>query len=153
MNELSKEEADLVHHVEVYGMNPTRAGQLLGIANPHDVLKKPHVVAARESLKRTHQAKKKITKADVQDGIIAAIQQGYDIGDPASQIRGWVEIAKMEGFYEPAKLDIRLEGTVREIRKSLAEIPDDELLKLVGPDANVIDVDFYRLEAPSDSDD
>lgn len=146
MTELSKQEQDLLHHVEVYGMNPTRAGQLLDISHPHEVLKRPHVMAARESMRRTLQVKTQITKQDVIEGIKRAIDQGYDISDPSAQIRGWSEIGKLMNFYEPQKVDIRLSGTIRELRQELAEASDEDLLKLVGPDANVIDGDFYRIE-------
>jgi hypothetical protein len=146
MTELSKQEQDLLHHVEVYGMNPTRAGELLSIPSPHDILKRPHVMAARESMRRTVQVRTQITKQDVIEGMKRAIDQGYELGDPAAQIRGWSEIGKLLNFYEAQKVDIRLTGTIKEIRTNLAQADDDELLRLVGDDVNVIDADFYRLE-------
>lgn len=152
MTDLSKSEQDLLHHVEVYGMNPTRAGKLLGIDSPSDVLKRPHVMAARESMRRTVQARTAITKQDVIEGMKRAIDQGYDIGDPSAQIRGWAEIGKLLNFYEAQKVDIRLSGTIRDMRQELASTPDDELLRLVGEESNVIDGDFYRLEQKDEVD-
>lgn len=150
MSDLNKEEQDLLHHVEVYGMNPTRAGQLLAITNPNDVLKRPHVMAARESMRRTVQARVQITKQDVIEGMKRAIDQGYDIGDPSAQIRGWAEIGKLMNFYEPTKVDIRLSGTIKDIRAELSSATDEDLLRLVGPDADVIDGDFYQIEKDDD---
>lgn len=146
MTDLSKDEQDLLHHVEVYGMNPTRAGQLLAIHAPNDVLKRPHVMAARESMRRTLQNRTQITKQDVIEGMKRAIDQGYDLGDPAAQIRGWAEIGKLMNFYEPQKVDIRLSGTIKDLRQELATASDEDLLRLVGPDADVIDGAFYRIE-------
>ena len=152
MSDLSKDEQDLLHHVEVYGMNPHRAGQLLEIPTPHDVLKRPHVMAAREAMRRTLQVKTKITKEDVIDGIKRAIDQGYDIGDPAAQIRGWSEIGKLLNFYEPQRVNVHLTAQLKELRSGIAQMPEEELLRLVGDDANVIDADFYRIESDDDSD-
>lgn len=152
MMELNKEEQDLLQHVEVYGMNPHRAGQLLGIQTPHDVLKRPHVMAARESMRRTIQTKTKITKEDVIEGIKRAIDQGYDIADPSAQIRGWTEIGKLLNFYEAQKIDIRLSAQIKELRADMAQLPEAELLKLVGDDANVIDADFYQVKDDGEPD-
>lgn len=146
MSDLTKQEQDLLHHIEVYGMNPTRAGRLLEIDEPHTVLKRPHVMAARESMRRTIQNKTAITKQDVIEGIKRAIDQGYDIGDPSAQIRGWTEIGKLLNFYEAQKIDLRVSGQVKTIRAELAAMSDQELMQLAGPDSDVIDVDFYRVD-------
>ena len=127
-------------------MNPHRAGQLLGIQTPHDVLKRPHVMAAREGMRRTLQVKTKITKEDVIEGMKRAIDQGYDIGDPSAQIRGWAEIGKLLNLYEPQRVDIRLSAQIKELRQGISQMPEDELLRLVGDDANVIDADFYQIK-------
>lgn len=151
MTDLAKDEQDLLQHVEVYGMNPHRAGQLLQITSPHDVLKRPHVMAAREALRRTLQAKTKITKEDVIEGIKRAIDQGYDIGDPSAQIRGWSEIGKLLNLYEPQRVNIHLTGRLKELRADIAQLPEAELLRLVGDDANVIDADFYQVDGDDES--
>lgn len=152
MSALDKQEQDLLQHVEVYGMNPHRAGQLLNIINPHDVLKRPHVIAARESIRRTLQSKTRITKEDVIEGIKTAIDQGFTLGDPQSQVRGWVEIAKLLNMYEPQKIDIRLSGTIKELRSEMASLSEEELLALAGPEADVIDADFYTVNNEKSAD-
>ncbi len=144
--ELSLEEAELIRHIEVFGMPVSRAGQVLGISNPSIVVQRPHVAAAREEAKRALQQRTKITKEDVIEGIKAAIDQAYTLADPTAQIRGWAEIGKLLDFYTPTKVNLYLHGTANELRRELSEMDDQSLLKLADEDPNVIDADFYRVE-------
>lgn len=144
--ELSHDEAELVRHVEVLGMPVSRAGQILGIGNSHEVMQRPHVMAARDEAKRAVQQRTKITKEDVIEGIKTAVDQAYTLADPTAQIRGWSEIGKLLDFYTPTKINVYLTGAANELRRELSEMDDQKLLELAEEDPNVIDGDFYKVE-------
>lgn len=141
---LTQLEQDFVTHVEVYGMTVARAAEVLGIDNPNYVLNKPQVQMARDNAKRQLRVTTKITKETVTEGIKAAIDQAYTLGDPMAQIRGWSELGKLHDLYSPKRLTVQLNGTITEVRKELANLPDEELLQLIDDD-DVIDADFYRV--------
>ncbi len=143
--ELTQLEQDLVTHIEVYGMSVTRAAALLEINNPQHLLNKPRVQMAREAARRQLQAKTKITKETVTNGIQEAIEQAKLLGDPMAQIRGWSEIGKLHDLYGPTKVTVQLRGAMDEMRRELQAMPDDELLQLASDAADVIDADFYRV--------
>lgn len=145
---LSREESELVRHVEVLGLPVSRAGQLLGIPEPNRVMERPHVVAAREEARRALQVRTKITKDDVIEGMKAAVDQAVTLADPMSQIRGWSEIGKLLDFYTPTKVNIYLAGAANQIRRELAELDDEKLLEMIPDDEkDVIDADFYQVSS------
>lgn len=146
---LSKLEQDLVTHVEVYGMPVNRAAEVLGIENPGHMLARPRVQMARENAKRQLKAATKVTKEMVTEGIKVAIDQAVTLGDPMAQIRGWSEIGKLHDLYSPKRLSVQLNGTITEVRRELANLPDEELLQLIDDD-DVIDADFYRTPSTSE---
>ena len=142
---LTELEQSLVTHIEVYGMPVGRAAEVLGIDNPQAVLKKANVQAARDAAKRQLKASTRITKEDIVDGIKTAIDQAYMLGDPMAQIRGWSEIGKLHDLYSPKRVTVQLNGTVTQVRKELANLPDHELMELIGDEDTCIDADFYRV--------
>ena len=51
-------------------------------------------------------------------------------GDPANMIRGWSEIARMLGLYEPGNRNPALPSEALRQRARLMSMSDDQLLKL-----------------------
>lgn len=143
-DELTDVERQLVHHIEVLGMSPARAAELLNIGSPYAMLQRPRVREAREIIRdNMRQHRVKFTKDDIVDGIKEAIDQAKLIDDPMAQIRGWTEIADLLG-YKSKQSGVTI-NISNDARKQIAALPDNELMRLAG-DGDIIDGEFRRVE-------
>lgn len=138
---LTEQEEKLLYHIEVLGFNATRAGALVGIENPQLVLKKPGVQEVRDRMREAVRKKVDITKEDIINGFLKAIEQADLLGEPMTQIAGWERIAKILGFDKPKEV-IVWAGDAKGVRRQIAQLPDADLVKLLEAD-NVIDAEFY----------
>lgn len=143
-DELSETEQKLLYNVEVLGLNPTRAGELAGVSNPHAVLKRPQVLAAREKMKVALRGRVNITRDDVVNGMLEAIDQAKLIADPMAQIAGWREIAKILGYDQTRKIEININAPANRVREQLQQLSDDDLIELAGAE-NIIDAEFHEV--------
>lgn len=141
--DLTEQETLFLYHVEVVGLPVVRAGEISGIKSPHYVLKKPHMVAARQKFREAIRGDVDFSREDVIHGFKQAVDQASILGDPMAQIAGWREIAKIKGYDKQPVITLNLHATVEEFKKQLQNLPTDRLLELAGSD--VLDGDFYRV--------
>ena len=144
VNELTEAEQQFLYNSEVLKMTQQRAAELAGVSSPGAVLKKPSVIIAREKIRQSLRARVDITKEDVLTGIQKAIFQADLLSDPMAQIAGWREISKMLGYDAPREIKITINGAVKDVRKQIAQLGDEELVELLGAD-DVIDAEFYQV--------
>lgn len=142
---LTEEEERLLYNVEVLRLPVTRAGEVAGVANPHNVLKRPAVAGAREQLRNQLRVRTQITREDVVQGLKEAVEQAVILADPMAQIAGWREIAKILGYDKTPTVQVHLTGSVEQMQKQIQSLPMEELLKLGGA-SDVIDADFYKVK-------
>jgi phage terminase small subunit len=73
--------------------------------------------------------------------VIQRLQEAIEIArvkaDPAAMIRGWVEIAKMCGYYAPERTKVEISASVAELGVWIRELGDEELLALAEAPAEV----------------
>ena len=141
--DLSEAETLFLYHVEVVGLPVTRAADICGIKSPHYLLKKPHMLAARQKFKEAIRGDIDFTREDVIFGFKQAVDQAHMLGDPMAQIAGWREIAKIKGYDKQPNITFNVHGTIEEFKKQLQSMTTDHLLELAGGD--VLDGDFYRV--------
>lgn len=84
-----------------------------------------------------------LTRDDVLEGMVYAIDQAKVLGDPMSQISGWREVAKICGYYAPEVKRIELGVKAQAYMQRLEQLGDDELLKLA--EGDIIDGDFEEV--------
>lgn len=141
--DLTEQETLFLYHVEVVGLPVVRAGEISGVKSPHYVLKKPHMIAARQKFKEAIRGDVDFSREDVLHGFKQAVDQASLLGDPMAQIAGWREIAKIKGYDKQPNITFNVHGTIEEFKKQLQSMPTDRLLELAGSD--VLDGDFYRI--------
>ena len=107
-------------------------------------VKEPHIQEAVASRRTQLRHQYRLSRERCVEGILDAIQQAKLLSDPATQINGWREIARMLGHYEPEKKVIELSDQREEALKQLETLAVDELLELAGD--NVIDGQFKLIE-------
>lgn len=141
--QLTEPEQQFLYNLEVLGLPQLRAAEIAGLPGaPTEILKRPHIIAAREQVKQATRARVDITKDDVVRGFKKAIDQADLMADPMAQIAGWREIAKILGYDGAKEVHLHLNGDVKQVRRQIAQLNDNELVQLLEAD-NVIDGDFY----------
>lgn len=140
---LTDDEASFVYHVEVLGL-PIRAAASQAKMPLHKALA-PHVVQARETVRKQYATTLRVTREDVMLGISDAIHRAKILADPLTEITGWKEIAKMQGYYAPQKVDVNLNSSVEALSAQVKRMSDEELLQNLGA-GSVVDVEFYEVK-------
>lgn len=142
-SELTDDEASFIYHAEVLGM-PTRAAALQA-GMPVSRAYEPHIVQARETVRKQLSSTLRVTKDDVMLGITDAIHRARVLAEPITEIAGWKEIAKMQGYYAPQKVDVNLTSSVEALNEQVKRMSDEELLQNLGAGA-VVDAEFYEVK-------
>lgn len=141
--DLTEQETLFLYNVEVVGLPVLRAAEICGIKSAHYVLKKPHMVAARQKFREAIRGDVDFSREDVVFGMKEAVDQAKILGDPMAQIAGWREIAKIKGYDKQPTINFNLTGTIEDFRKQVQNMSTSSLLELVGE--NILDADFYRV--------
>lgn len=133
-------EAEFVYNLEVLGLPVKKAASLAGCGV--GMALKPHIVQARELLKRELRGALNITREDVIHGIHEAIGRAKILAEPATEIAGWKEISRISGLDAAAKVDINITATIDVLKGQVRGMSDAELARYVGA-GDIIDGDFY----------
>lgn len=142
---LTQEEAQLVYNIEVLGLPLKRAAELAGIGL--STAYQPHIVQARDIMRKEVQERVRLTKEDVVFGVHDAIGRARVLAEPATEIRGWEVISKMLGYDAPTKVEIDVHHTesIAAVRDHVRQLPESELLRLADA-ASIIDADFTEVK-------
>jgi len=72
----------------------------------------------------------RIRRQDVVAALLLAIERAKVQGNPAAEITGWREVAKMLGFYAPEVLKVHLGDDQQRLQKKFEAMSDAELLEM-----------------------
>lgn len=149
MQALTEEQKKFIYFLDVVGVAVSRAAELACI-QPYEaakLLEDPDIAHARRVQKELSQHRTGFTREDVTEGIHDAVQQAKLMADPMSQIRGWTEIARINGLDAPKKVEHTVTITdANAPPEQLRYLPTADLVRLVDA-SNVIDVDFYTQKS------
>lgn len=148
MNALSEEQKKFIYFLDVVGVSVVRACELAGITTyeGNKMLTDPDVEHQRRVQKDLMRHKAGFTREDVTEGIHDAIQQARLLADPMAQIRGWTEIARINGLDAPKKVEVDVKVTDANAPvEQLRRLSTTELAKLVD-EGGIIDADFYEVK-------
>jgi phage terminase small subunit len=101
------------------GSAKVAASRLLTLDNVQAVLAQRQQQAAAEF---------NVTRQRVLHGLLEAIGEGRQLGNPMAQIRGWSEIAKMLGFYAPEQKEVKLSIKGAALQAKYEAMSDEQLL-------------------------
>ena len=105
-----------------------------------ETLSNPAVKRALQARQRVFQAELGLTKQDVVNGLLGAIQMGREQQNPAAMIAGLVQIAKLCGFFEPENVNLTLSAGGERLSAKFAAMSDDELLAIIAGDQSAAEV-------------
>lgn len=86
-----------------------------------------------------------LTRVDIIDGILDAIQMARTAADPGNMINGYDKLAKIIGAYEPERVKVELSKNSLMILKKMEAMTREELLAIADGNARVIDGEFVRV--------
>ena len=132
---LTPRQEKFVEHYALCG-NAAEAARLAGysgrtarVIGPEN-LSKPAVKQALEARQAVFRAELAVTKEDVVNGLRSAIQMGREQQNPGVMIQGYVQLAKLLGFYEPEVVKVGVSGDMERLQAKFAAMSDEELLAL-----------------------
>ncbi len=133
---LTVRQGKFVEHYALCG-NAAEAARLAGysarsarVTGP-ETLSNPAVKQALAARQRVFQQELAVTKGGVISGLLSAIEMGREQQNPAAMIAGFVQIAKLCGFYEPEKVNLTLNADGKRLSAKFAAMSDDELLAIL----------------------
>lgn len=100
------------------------------------------LAAARDELSSAAQ----ITRADVIDGFMEAINMAKLAADPASMIKGWSETAKVLGLYAPEVKKLEITGNQKRLQSKYEAMSDMELLDIIEGRVKLIEGESVRVD-------
>ena len=117
------------------GKSPVRAAELAGFAQPDSMAFKLNtsekvqlaIRSAREELSSAAQ----ISRADVIDGIMEAINLARLAAEPATMIKGWTEVGKILGHYAPDVKRIEMNIGQKRLQSKYEAMSDADLLAII----------------------
>lgn len=129
-------------------MPPLAAARLAGFSSTAStsLMRNPKIIAAIAEEKEEYAIASGITKKEVLDGFLEAIEMAKTKADPLVMVSGWREIGKMCGFYEPtkSKLEISVNGKV--MLERLQTLSDQELMLKV-QELSALEGDFLVIDS------
>ena len=100
------------------------------------------LAAARDELSSAAQ----ITRADVIDGFMEAINMAKLAADPTAMIKGWSETAKVLGLYAPEVKKVEISGSQKRLQSKYEAMSDMELLDIIEGRVKLIEGESIRVE-------
>jgi phage terminase small subunit len=109
-----------------------RAGYAPGSArvSASRLLTNAAVREAVDALERRNAEQLQITQQQVLEELKLAIQIAKQKSDPHAMIKGWVQIAKICGFYAPERKKIEVSATSRRVIDYMETLSKQELLEI-----------------------
>ena len=100
------------------------------------LLKNANVLAAIDVLRAADAERFALSREAVIEELLAAIAVAKEQSNPLVVISGWREIAKMCGFCQPVKHQVRLTDGQLEMRRRLEAMSDEELIAIVASECS-----------------
>lgn len=124
----------VIEAVAVMGMTAAEAASYAGVSEGgvRKMLADERVKKHIADMQQAASARLQVTREDVTRGILQAIEDARMLGEPASQIRGWEAIAKMQGYNAPERHIHEIPEDTREYIEMLRTASDSDLMRLTG---------------------
>ena len=135
MDALTRKQARFVEEYAV-DFNGTQAAVRAGYAprsarvTASRLLTKVAIQEAVGALQRHSAEQLRITRERILEELQTAIQIAKVQGDVQSMIRGWVEVARICGYYAPERKSVEVSVSAKRVMRELERLSDAELLAI-----------------------
>lgn len=140
-----------IEAVAVMGMSAKDAAAFSGLTagSVSSLMARPEVKEYVARLQQEQADKLNVSREEVMQGMLDAIQDAKMLGEPASQIRGWEQIAKMQGYYAPERRVLELPDNARDFIEAMQSLDTAEIARLAGQ-SNLIELTEEEWEEVDD---
>lgn len=107
------------------------AGYAQPFMNQNQPFKSESVQVALRQAREELSSAAQITRADVIDGFMEAINVARLAADPASMIKGWSETAKVLGLYAPEVKKIEMSMSQQRLQSKFESMSDADLMEII----------------------
>lgn len=125
------------------GKDPERAAAIAGYANPDasvgKIIKSESVQVALRQARDELSSAAQISRVDVLDGFMEAINLARLSADPQAMIKGWTEVGKMLGYYAPEVKKLEITDNQKRLQSKFEAMSDEDLMKVIEGEASVVD--------------
>ena len=87
-----------------------------------------------------------ITRADIVEGMVGAIERAKLQSEPATEIRGWVEVSKILGLDKPETKRKELSEAARDLQHQLMNMSTNELLEMAAGNFKTYEGEAERVD-------
>lgn len=124
------------------GMHPTQAAKHAGYSVPsksaQELEKDPIVMAHVAEIEEKNRKALDLSREDVLQGVMDAIEVAKLASDPQAMIRGWSEINRMLGYYEAEKRELEIKSLpAAQKMKAIESMSTEKLLEMVGGEMTI----------------
>lgn len=133
---LTPRQQKFVTHYLVTG-NSSEAARLAGYSENtagqigYENLKKPEVIAVIQRLQAENAAKLELSRQDVLNGLLEAVELARQQANPAALVSAWREIGRVIGCYQPEVKRVELSADGQALQYKFAAMSDEELLEII----------------------
>lgn len=125
------------------GKDEERAVAEAGYARPHanhgHIVKSVAVQQALKEARDELSSAAQISRADVLDGFMEAINLARLAADPQAMIKGWTEVGKMLGYYAPEVKKVEITDNQKRLQSKFEAMSDEELLRVIEGEAERVE--------------
>ena len=132
---LTSMQREFVRYMAEFGLTQTAAARMAGFSAPEvdgaRLMKSPAVLANLQAERAKYAVASNVTRKQVIEGFIEAVDLARIKGEPLTMVAGWREVGKMCGFYEPSRSEVKISVGGQVMLHQLNGMSDDELLQMV----------------------
>jgi hypothetical protein len=132
---LNSKQRSFVNALVHENQTKTRSAIMAGYS-PHsaanaarDLLQLPKIQAAVAAERAAYAIASGVTKKQVVEGLMEAVDMAKIKADPLAMIAGWREVGKLLGFYEPTKVSMSVSVGGQVLLSKMNSMSDAELLE------------------------
>jgi hypothetical protein len=133
----------------LHGQSQTMAARTAGFGAPNQhayrLMKDPKIIEALQQQHHKHEKAVQMTRKQVMEGMLDAIEMAKLQADPGTMVNGWREIGRMCGYYAAERKIIDVNISAKRVIDKLESLSDAELLEMITKDEEVIEGEFEQV--------
>ncbi len=141
----------VIEAIAAMGMTHAEAAAYAGVkkSTVSQLLKDKRIQRYIQDLQEAQAKRLNIRREQVIEGILESIEHAKMTNEPATQIRGWEAIAKMQGYNAPERHIHDMPDDTKKMLETMRGMGDDEIAKMAEMD-NVVELqpgkDFREVD-------
>lgn len=123
-----------IEAIAVMGMTHAEAASYSGMTvnSVRTLMQKDEVRSYIADIQQAQSKRLSVSREQVMQGMLDAISHAKMLGEPATELRGWEAVAKMQGYNAPERHIHELPKDTQRYLDAVKELRDEELYEITG---------------------